>query len=371
MRAIFSIHHAMHVDGAITMIKRTLILASIFTLFVLGCEQATDQLDVALAHAEGGKRAESFPPLPVDAFQRDAEVRVTILATNTADVLALGPPTQGEWSFAAWVEVDDRAFLFDTGWSPRNVLSNAEVLGIDLSRAEDVILSHHHLDHTGGLETLRKELSKRNPNALSRIHVASGIFASRPGPEGTERNPMIALRERLEATGAAFFIYDEPTEIAPDVWVTGPVARVHEEKNYPTGPGSVAMVDGKVVPDIVPESQSLVVLSSEGPIFVSGCGHAGLVNTLEYARTRISDQPPQAAIGGFHLFAAPEEVLRWTSEKLSELRLGSFLGSHCTGFESVYRIRALTSMDREHARIGAIGTRYETGRGVVPGNINR
>ena len=153
-------------------------------------------------------------------------VSVTILATNVGDVHVHNASeiatTQGEWSFSAWVEVDGRAFLFDTGWSPRNVLDNAEVLGIDLSVAEDLILSHHHPDHVGGLETLRTELSKRNPKALSRIHVAQGIFASRPGPEGSERNPMRAMRERLEATGATFTVYSHPTE----VWVP----RGHETK---------------------------------------------------------------------------------------------------------------------------------------------
>ena len=116
------------------------------------------------------------------------DVTVTVLTTNTADygVGAQQGITQGEWSFSAWVEVGDQQFLFDTGWSPDNVLMNAEGLGIDLSTAEDLILSHHHIDHTGGLETLRAELSKRNPAALSRIHVAAGIFASRPLPDGGE-----------------------------------------------------------------------------------------------------------------------------------------------------------------------------------------
>ncbi len=327
-------------------------------------------LALLMTSACGGS-AETTSPQPTESPVGEAKASITILTTNAADVIGPGPPMQGEWSFAAWVEVDGRSFLFDTGWSPSNVLSNAEVLGIDLSVAEDLILSHHHEDHTGGLETLRNALSKRNPKALSRIHVAAGIFAPRPGPDGGERNPMIAMRERLEATGATFLTYDGPREIAPDVWVTGPVPRIHEEKNYPIGPEWVVLQDGVVVPDVVPESQSLVVLASDGPILVSGCGHAGLVNTLEYAQARISDHPPQAAIGGFHLYEASDNVLRWTSEKLSELSLGSFLGSHCTGFESVYRIRELAAMDRDRARIGAIGTRYETGRGVVPGNINR
>lgn len=298
---------------------------------------------------------------------------VTILTTNAADVVgSMGSaPTQGEWSFAAWVEVGDRAFLFDTGWSPGNVLHNAEALGIDLSRAEDLVLSHHHGDHTGGVLTLRTEMAKRGPSALSRIHVARGIFASRPGPGEAERNPMIALREQVEATGAEFLIYDQPTEIAPGVWVTGPVERVHDERNYPSGPGAVVVLDGETVADTVPESQSLVVLAGGGPVVVSGCGHSGLVNTLEQTRNAISEHPVQAAIGGFHLFGASDEVFRWSAERLADQRLGCLLGSHCTGFEAVYRIRELAGMTRDTARVGAIGTRYESGRGIVAGNINR
>ena len=317
----------------------------------------------------------SFAVSPAEARNAgDAEVSVTILATNVGDmhthekVLAT---TKGEWSFAAWIEVGERAFLFDTGWSPRNVIYNAEVLGIDLSRAEDLILSHHHLDHTGGLETLRKELTQRNPKALSRIHVAEGIFNSRPGPNDVERNPMVGRKAVLEALGSTFIVYSETAEIAPQVWVTGPVPRLHPEKNYPQSSASVVQMKGKKIHDIIHESQALIVVTSVGPVVVSGCGHAGLINTLDYVRTKISDQPPQAAIGGFHLFGASDETLRWTSEALGKMKLGHFLGSHCTGFECVHNVRQYGGLDRYRARVGAVGTRFVSGQGIAPGNINR
>ncbi len=301
-----------------------------------------------------------------EATQKERSVTVTILTTNAADMVG-----QGEWSFAAWVAVDGRAFLFDTGWSPGNVLSNAEALGIDLSVAEDLVLSHHHGDHTGGLETLRTELSKRNPKALSRIHAADGIFTPRPSLDGSERNPMVGLRERLEESGATFVVYDRATQLADGVWITGPVPRPHEEKVYPVGPQWVMKEGSSTVPDVVPESQSLVVVAKGGPVVVSGCGHAGLINTLEHVRSEISADSPQAAIGGFHLFAASDDVLSWTSKELQKLGLGYFLGSHCTGFESVYRIRELGSMNRERARVGAIGTKFVSGKGIEAGAINR
>ena len=301
----------------------------------------------------------------------DNEIRVTVLTTNTADVGAFDGITQGEWSFSAWVEVGAQSFLFDTGWSPDNVLRNAEAMGIDLSVAEDVILSHNHADHTGGLETLRRELKVRNADALTRIHVAKGIFASRPGREGGERNPMVALRDRMAALGSRFIVYDEPTQIAAGVWVTGPVPRVHDERNYPQGANAVVVLDDRVVPDIIPESQSLIITGASGPVMVSGCGHAGLINSLEYTREKISPQTPQAAIGGFHMFSATDQTLTWTSDMLSRMGLKNLIGSHCTGFESVYTIRKLVDLDRKHAIVGAIGTRYEGDRGILPGQINQ
>lgn len=294
-----------------------------------------------------------------------SSVVVTILTTNVADTVG-----RGEWSFAAWVEVDGKPYLFDTGWSHDTVRDNARALGIDLSRAEDLILSHNHGDHTGGLETLRRELRERNPKALSRIHVAEGIFWSRPGPDG-ERNPMVALKSKLESLGSAFIVHHGPVEIAPGVWLTGPVPREHDERNYPVGPDRVVAHGGKTEPDNIPESQSLVIETEDGPIVISGCGHAGLINTLEHVHARVSRAPPQATIGGFHIYGASEDVLRFTGEKLKSMKLGYFLGSHCTGLESTFRIRDLAGLDRDHAIVGAIGTKFISGRGIEPGDINR
>src|SRR5512140_746267 len=125
------------------------------------------------------------PAAPSTPREAARAVKVTILSTMLAD------EGIGEWGFSALVEVDGRAFLFDTGAHPDTVLKNAADLKVDLSQVTDVVLSHNHDDHTGGLVTLRRELMKKNPAALSRAHVAPPIFWSRPGPPA-ERNPMIA-----------------------------------------------------------------------------------------------------------------------------------------------------------------------------------
>ena len=103
-------------------------------------------------------------------------VEVVILSTMLTDRAGLG-----EWGFSALVEADGHRILFDTGYRPETVLKNAGELKIDLSGVTDVILSHHHGDHVGGLVTLRRELAKHNPDALKRAYVGAGIVLSRPG----------------------------------------------------------------------------------------------------------------------------------------------------------------------------------------------
>ncbi len=105
---------------------------------------------------------------------RGAEVKalkITVLSTMLA-----GERTLGEWGYSALVELDGRKILFDAGMRPETVLANAEALGVDLSDVEDVVLSHAHPDHVGGVVPGRKAFMAKNPKAFSRIHVAEGFF---------------------------------------------------------------------------------------------------------------------------------------------------------------------------------------------------
>src|SRR3989449_6978979 len=120
-----------------------------------------------------GAPATTEPPIRPASAHRVNSVHITVLSTMLAD------KGVGEWGFAALIEADGHRLLFDTGDRPETVLQNARELGIDLSTVTEVVLSHHHGDHTGGLLALRRELAKANPAALSRIHVAPGIFVSR------------------------------------------------------------------------------------------------------------------------------------------------------------------------------------------------
>jgi 7,8-dihydropterin-6-yl-methyl-4-(beta-D-ribofuranosyl)aminobenzene 5'-phosphate synthase len=299
------------------------------------------------------------PPAPT-AHAVVHAAKVTLLSTMLAD------KGIGEWGFSALVEVDGHAILFDTGARSDTVLKNAEELHVDLSKVTDVVLSHNHDDHTGGLVTLRRELGKKNPAALSRAHVAPPIFWSRPS-QGVEKNPMLETRRAYEALGGTFVSHTAFEALLPGVYLTGPVPRVHPEKNYGRrGKVGPLLSPEGIVDDTIPEDQSLILVTDRGLIVVSGCGHAGIVNTLEYAEHGTGVSRVYAAIGGFHLFDATDDTLAWTARELAPMQLAYFVGAHCTGIEAVYRLRALLSLDRKHAVVGAVGASFDLASGLDP-----
>lgn len=290
---------------------------------------------------------------------RAAQVKVTVLSTMLAGDPARGV---GEWGYSALLEVDGRTLLIDTGARPETVLRNAIELGIDLSTVTELVLTHSHDDHTGGLLTLRRELAKKNPAAMSRVHVARGFSWPRTPFTDVGANLNGGLRAAYEQTGGRFIEHDTLVELLPGVWFTGPVPRVHDERNW-SGSRLVRTPQGDVE-DNVPEDASIVIDTPEGLVLVSGCGHAGIVNTVEFARAKIRMAPVVAAIGGFHLFNGTDAQLAWTAGKLKEAGLVYLLGGHCTGVEAVYRIRALAGLSRKTAVVSAVGSSFTRGAGI-------
>jgi 7,8-dihydropterin-6-yl-methyl-4-(beta-D-ribofuranosyl)aminobenzene 5'-phosphate synthase len=297
---------------------------------------------------------------PARSHAQVRALRVTILSTMLAD------RGIGEWGFSALVEADGHRVLVDTGNHPETVLQNANELGIDLSTVSEVVLTHNHDDHVGGLMTLRRELMKKNPAALSRAYVAKGIFYSRPSAKG-EDNVMIAIKKEYEATGGKFIEEDHAAEIFPGGWLTGPVPRVYSEHNWSVT-GKVATPAG-LVEDTIPEDQSLVINTAQGLILISGCGHAGVINTMTMARSEFPNEPVFAALGGFHLFPATDAQVDWTADKLKEFGTSYLMGAHCTGIESVYRIRQRLGLPRGSAVVGAVGATFMLGEGIHPGEL--
>ena len=295
--------------------------------------------------------AQTAPP-----GHRVASLEIKILSTMLAN------EGFGEWGFAALVEVDGRRILFDTGANDDTVQRNLKALKLDLSDVEVVILSHNHADHTTGLLPLRRQYVAKSPKALSKMYAGRGIFLPRIAADGQVDDRMALIRSEFEATGGSVEDVAKPTQILPGVWLTGPVPRVHPERNWSTL-GKVRTSGGDVE-DTVPEDMTLVFQTEKGLVYLFGCGHAGVINTLEYTRKSIDASPVKAVIGGVHLFAATDAQLAWTASQLKAFGLQQFVGAHCTGIEAVYRIRELAGLTRKTSVVGAVGASYSLANGI-------
>jgi 7,8-dihydropterin-6-yl-methyl-4-(beta-D-ribofuranosyl)aminobenzene 5'-phosphate synthase len=109
--------------------------------------------------------------------------------------------------------------------------------------------------------------------------------------------------------------------------------------------------------------------TDRGLVILAGCGHAGIVNTIEYARKAVRDAPIHAIVGGLHLYALDDERLNWTADQLKANGLENLLGAHCTGIEAVYRIRQRAGLDRKAAVVGAVGSSFVLGTGIDPRDL--
>ncbi len=253
------------------------------------------------------------------------EVTITILVDNLArEGLAV------EHGFAVLIEAGGRKILFDTGQTGAVLGANADALGADLSGVEAMVLSHGHYDHTGGMPLALA----RAPGAAVWCHP--GVFAPRWSVrDGQPREIGMppAAREALTALpDGRLRRVTAPVPAVPGVWITGPVPRLDPFED--TG-GPFFLDPGGTKPDLLPDDLSLWMETPEGTVVLTGCCHAGLMNTLMLVRNRTGGRPLRALLGGFHLVNAGERRMARTLETLRTLNPALIVPCHCTGEAAV------------------------------------
>lgn len=256
------------------------------------------------------------------------KVSITILVENSTPV----PGFQGEYGFAALVAVDEKKILFDTG-SADALIKNAAAGGIDLAQINDLVISHGHFDHTGALiPFLQTAKSKR-------VYAHAGIFIPRYVVLGDYKRAIgvSCQSQEISSNGAEFIITNEFTEISSGVFVTGEIPRNTDYEDV--GGSFYVSVGDRMVPDNIYDDMSMVINHPDGLIIISGCAHAGIINTIEYARLKTGQNKIKAFIGGTHLVGASEERITRTIAALKDLNVEQIIACHCTGFDAMVKLR--------------------------------
>jgi 7,8-dihydropterin-6-yl-methyl-4-(beta-D-ribofuranosyl)aminobenzene 5'-phosphate synthase len=269
--------------------------------------------------------------------------RITVLCENTVGAIS---GTLGEHGFAALIEpADGEPLLFDTGQG-LTLLHNARRMNKNLAAVRQVVISHGHYDHTGGLKPLLAEYGAKQ--VFSHPAVFKPRFRVKDNGECFPIG-IPAGQEELTALGASFDFSTEFRTIAPGVYLTGAVPRVTA---FETGDqGLYCDCTGQDL-DNTPDDQSLVLETGKGLVLILGCCHAGLVNTLEHVAYVTGRRDIYAVIGGTHLGFCSQEQISKTIDALRSLGIKKLAAGHCTGFAAAARLSRELPKEFQVAMVG-------------------
>jgi 7,8-dihydropterin-6-yl-methyl-4-(beta-D-ribofuranosyl)aminobenzene 5'-phosphate synthase len=285
------------------------------------------------------------------------KVEVTCLVDNNVDVLlpntevARRPVLSQNWyerpliaehGFSAAVTVEwggrKRRILLDSGLDPMAAGHNADALDFDLSNCELVISSHGHIDHAGGLINVRRKMNaKRVPLILHEdafknrmVKFQNGRTINLPAPDKS----MLAQAgyEIIEKQSRSTWLDDS-------ILATGEIARTNDfEKGFPN---HYSEVEGEMENDpLIKDDQAIVLnVKNKGLVVITGCGHAGIINTLNYARELAGEDKIHAVIGGMHLTGGLfEPIIPRTTDELEKLTPKVVVPCHCSGLKAMTEI---------------------------------
>ncbi len=266
-------------------------------------------------------------------------MKLTVLVDNNTyiDRYFLGEP-----ALSFFIEDGEKRILFDCGYS--NIFfENARKMEIDLRFLDYLVLSHCHLDHTWGVETLIREYTEAR---LEKLDFHKPLLVAHPGVfvstyvDGVGEIGTL-LSENKTKAHFSLQLSKYPINLTENLIFLGEIPRVFPfEAMAPIG----RKADEKEY-DLVPDDTALAFKSEKGLVIITGCSHAGICNITEYAKKVCNEDRIVSIIGGLHLLDPTKEQLAGTLEYINKLNLNALYACHCTDFASKCALAKVTPVE--------------------------
>ncbi len=231
-------------------------------------------------------------------------------------------PLKSEWGLSILIEFEKKLYLLDSGQSKR-FSKNADILGMDLSKVENGILSHAHYDHSNGLKTF----FKKNQNAL--FYLRKGTAENTYHKHKFFYEYIGIHKGWLKKYASRFSYADGDFCVAPNVYLIPHKTAELGEK------GRAAhlsiKLNGKFMSDNFYHEQSLVFKTEKGLVIFNSCSHGGADNIIQEIESTFPNEKIYAILGGFHLFCLPDSEIFSFAERLKTLAVQKIVTGHCTG----------------------------------------
>lgn len=259
-------------------------------------------------------------------------VRLTVLCDNAVGIIG----GIGEHGYAIFIETEGGPYLFDTG-SGVGILSNSKLLGKNLQSLQKIFLSHVHYDHTGGLSDVLDTV--HSVPVYAHPAIFDEKYSVSKKDDGKIENKFIGIPQRkalLEGKGAIFQLDKDFREVGGGLFLTGEIPRV---TGFEAGEDRLTVkLNDTFIIDTFPDDQALVLSTKKGLVVLLGCCHAGMINTLQYVRSKLKDEPIYAVVGGTHWGFMDEKGFESSIQALKKMDIRMIGASHCTGIPVAHKL---------------------------------
>jgi len=188
------------------------------------------------------------------------------------------------WGLSILLEYNGYRLLFDTGCSGEDLLYNMNKFGIDIKSFKDIIISHDHWDHTGGIFSI---LNKHNKKVL---HVGESF--SKKFAYEIERRGALIKRDSL------------CRQIHENIFISNELPGLKNE-------------------------QVLIINHKNNSIILAGCSHPKIEEFSKNVYLKFKKDI--ILIGGFHMFSLSKQEINERINQLKEIKIKRVYPLHCTG----------------------------------------